>query len=78
MGDDYITIDDGIIDSDFCFYLNCSIGLRFALGAKSAFNVGVSYGLISQRYYGYDDYYYHSRYDGISLNSIGVTAGFEW
>lgn len=78
VGDDYITIGNGIIDNEFCFYLNCSIGLRFALGAKSAFNVGVSYGLIQQRYYDYDDYYYHNRYDGISLNSIGVTAGFEW
>ncbi len=77
-GDSYITINDGVFDNDVSFYLNCSLGVRFALGAKSAFNVGLTYSLISQRYYGYDDYYYHSRYDGISLHGLGVTAGIEW
>lgn len=78
VNDAYITIDDGIIDNDVSFYLSCGVGVRFALGAKSAFNVGINYSLISQRYYGYDDYYYYSRYDGISLHSIGISAGFEW
>ena len=78
VNDSYITIDDGIIDNDVSFYLSCSIGVRMALGTKSAFNIGINYGLISQRYYGYDDYYYHNRYNGISLHSIGVTAGLEW
>ena len=77
-GDDYITINDGILDNDVSFYLSCSFGARFALGSRSAFNVGVTYSLISQRYYGYDDYFYYHDYNGISLHGIGITAGFEW
>lgn len=78
VGNDYITINDGIIDNEACFYLSCSIGVRIALGSRSAFNLGVNYSLINQRYYRYDDYYYYDRYDGISLHSIGVVAGLEW
>lgn len=83
VNDDYITINDGTIDNDISFYLSCSLGVRFALGSRTALNIGVNYGLISQRYYPYnyyDDYYYrhYDRYDGISLHALGVSVGLEW
>lgn len=79
LDDGYITVNDGIFNNDVSFYLSCSLGVRFAIGAKSALNVGVIYSLISQNYSSYDDYYHHNnRYNGISLHGIGVTLGLEW
>lgn len=71
---DYIAIGDGYLTNQEYFYLRPSLGLRIPTNSKNpkqAFDIGVSYKLLTSNYWNY-----WSR--SITLNSLGVTAAFEW
>lgn len=74
VSDNYLEIGRGLMTRSECFYLKPSAGLRIPLGnndTRRALDIGVSYQFTSTRYW----YYYSS---DMSLNSLGVTIGFEW
>lgn len=72
VGKDYVQIEEAYISRSECFYLRPSIGVRVPVSKanpKLAVNFGVSYQLIATEYWGNRN---------IGLNSLGLTAGFEW
>lgn len=72
VGKDYIQINDGYIGQSECFYLRPTIGVRLPVSKanpKLAVNLGLSYQLLTTQYWGGSN---------IALNSLGLTAGFEW
>lgn len=72
VGKDYIRINDGYIGQSECFYLRPTVGVRLPVSKsnpKLAVNLGLSYQLITTEYWGGRN---------IALNSLGLTAGFEW
>ncbi len=74
MSKDYIEIGDGYLTNQQYFYLRPSIGLRIPTNSKNpkqAFDVGVTYKLLTSNYWNY-----WSR--SITLNSLGVAIGYEW
>lgn len=73
VGKDYVRIGDGFITNQQYFYLRPSIGLRVPTNKSGvqAFNVGLSYQLITSNYWsGW------SR--NTTLNALGVNLSYEW
>ena len=75
VGNRYLEVGDGYLSSQQYFYLKPSVGVRIPVNpknSKQAFNVGVTYQLLTSNYW-YNDW---SR--GITINALGVTAAYEW
>lgn len=74
-----VSICDGWIDDKEGLYFCPTIGLNIPMSRRAAINIGLSYNLMSQKYYYYDFYYdrFYSN-DGISLHSLGVKFSIEW
>lgn len=74
IGKDYVQIGDGYINRSECFYLKPTLGLRIPVNksnSKQAVNIGASYTLVNTDYWrGYSS--------NITLNSLGISVGFEW
>ena len=74
MGKDYVQVGDGYINRSECFYFKPTLGLRIPVNknnSKQAINVGASYTLVNTDYWrGYSS--------NITLNSLGLSVGFEW
>lgn len=80
LGNDHaVSIGDGWLDDREGFYFSPTIGVNIPTSSRVGINIGVTYNLISQKYYYYDYYYdhYYSN-DGISLHSLGVKFSIEW
>lgn len=76
VGKDYLRTPDGYLDNSEGFYFKPSLGIRVPLSrtnTKQAFNVSASYQLITNDYWDWSGYY-----SGTTVNSLGVTLGFEW
>lgn len=73
LGNKYLEIGDGFLSNNEHFYLKPSLGIRIPMNdsGKQALNVGLSYQLMTSNYW-----YRDSR--DITLNSLGVSLGFEW
>lgn len=74
MGKDYVRIGDGFITNQQYFYLRPSMGLRIPVSTtnpKQAFNIGVSYQLLTSNYW-------NSFRRNTTLSAMGVNASFEW
>lgn len=73
VGDDYLRINNGYITNNEYFYLRPSIGLRIPTdnNGKQAFDVGVSYQLLTSNYW---DAWQRSG----TLNCLGVNVAYEW
>lgn len=78
LGDSYLQLNNGSLSTSAQFLLRPSIGLRVPVNSKNprqAFNIGVTYQLITaNNTWGY---WSTSSYD-TTLNSVGLSAGFEW
>lgn len=72
--DDYIRINNGYLTNQEYFYLQPSMGVRIPVSRnnpKQAFDIGISYKLLTSNYW--------NRWQrSVTLNSLGVTAAFEW
>lgn len=77
IGSSYLQLNNGALTGQTQFLLRPSIGVRIPTNGsnpKQAFNVGVTYQLITaNNAWGY----WSSSYD-TTLNSLGVTASYEW
>lgn len=76
VGKDYLRTPDGYLDNSEGFYLKPSIGMRVPLSRtnpRQAMNIAASYQLITNSYWDWYGYY-----SGTTINSVGVTVGFEW
>lgn len=74
LSNDYLEIGDGYMTNSECFYLRPTVGMRIPVNtnnAKQAINVGFTYQLITSNYWHYNS-------SKTTLNSLGVTFGFEW
>lgn len=74
IGNDYIRIDNGYLTNNEYFYLKPSMGVRIPTNKNNptqAFNIGVTYQLLTS------DYWYYSKSD-ITLNALGVQLSYEW
>lgn len=72
IGKDYVQIDEAYISRSECFYLRPTVGVRIPVSKsnpKFAVNFGLSYQLITTEYWSNRN---------IALNSLGLSAGFEW
>lgn len=76
VGNKYILVGDGYINSSSSFYLKPTVGLRVPVSTtndKLAINIGASYQLLT------NDYWYNPGHDrSVTLNGLGVSFGFEW
>lgn len=75
VGNRYLEVGDGYLSSQQYFYLKPSVGVRVPVNpknSKQAFNVGITYQLLTS------NYWYNNWSSGISINALGVTAGYEW
>lgn len=73
-GKDYIEIGDGYLTNQEYFYLRPSLGVRIPTNSqnpKQAFNIGVSYKLLTSNYW-------NSWSRSVTLNGLGVNIGYEW
>lgn len=73
---DYILVGDGYINTSESFYLRPTLGVRIPVSKsnpKYAVNIGVSYQLLTNTYW-----YSPGQRNNITLNGLGLTAGFEW
>lgn len=77
IGSSYLQLQNGALTGQTQFLLRPSLGIRIPTNSKNprqAFNVGVTYQLITAN----DAWgYWSSSYD-TTLNSLGVTASYEW
>ncbi|MBO4965634.1 MAG: hypothetical protein J6C81_05145 [Muribaculaceae bacterium] len=74
VGKDYVKINDGYLTNSEAFYLRPTMGVRIPVNKekpKQAVNLGVSYQLITSDYW-------NGWNNDVTLNSLGVTASFEW
>lgn len=73
LSNKYLEIGDGFLSNNEHFYLKPALGIRIPMNdsGKQALNVGLSYQLMTSNYW-----YRDSR--DITLNSLGVSLGFEW
>lgn len=73
MGNRYLAIENGYISGSEYFLLKPSLGIRIPVSqnGKQAFNIGVTYQLLTC------NYWYNYSNNG-TLNSLGATASFEW
>lgn len=72
VGKDYVQIGEAYISRSECFYLRPAIGVRIPVSrtnTRLAVNLGVSYQLVTTEYWSNRN---------IALNSLGLSAGFEW
>ena len=76
--DDEVYINDGWMDGRTCLMFSPTIGLRVPLGNTAAFNFGVTYNLISQKYFYYDYWDGPIYSDGIAIHSLGCRFSIEW
>ncbi len=70
----YIEIGNGYLTNQQYFYLRPSIGLRIPTNKnnpRQAFDIGINYKLLTSNYWS-------SWTRSITLNSLGVSVGFEW
>ena len=75
MGNNYLEAGDGYLTSRQYFYLKPSLGVRIPTNSKNpkqAFNVGVTYQLLTSNYW----YYYGN--GSATINALGVVAAYEW
>lgn len=73
IGKNYLTIENGYINGSEYFLLKPSLGVRIptSQNGKQAFNIGVTYQLLTCNYwYNYDS--------SGTINSIGGTLSYEW
>lgn len=73
IGKNYLTIENGYINGSEYFMLKPSLGVRIptSRNGKQAFNIGVTYQLLTCNYwYNYDS--------SGTINSIGGTLSYEW
>lgn len=73
IGRDYLAINNGYINGNEYFYLKPSLGIRIPTSenGKTAFNVGVTYQLLTCNYW-------FGRNSSGTLNSLGATVGYSW
>lgn len=76
LGDSYLRLQEGCVTTGTQFYLRPTLGVRLPVNknnAKQAFNIGVTYQLLTanSNYYVYDN-------NSLSLNNVGLTLGYEW
>lgn len=72
--DDYIQIQNGYLTNQQYFYLRPSLGVRIPVNSnnpKQAFNVGISYLLLTSNYWS-------SWNRNVCLSSLGANISFEW
>lgn len=72
--DDYLQISNGYITNNEYFYFRPALGFRIPVSAKStkqAFDIGVSYQLLTSNYW-------NSWQRNATLNSLGVNIAYEW
>lgn len=78
IGNSYLELNNGSLSTRTQFLLRPSIGVRIPVNnqnPKQAFNVGVTYQLITaNNSWGY----WNSSYYNTTLNSLGVNVGYEW
>lgn len=74
IGRDYIRINNGYLTNNEYFYLSPTIGVRIPVNKekpRQAVNIGLSYQLLTSNYWtGYSN--------SVTLNSLGLSASFEW
>lgn len=70
----YIQIDNGYLTNQQYFYLKPSVGVRIPTNSnnsKQAFNVGITYQMMTSNYW--------SSWDrNVYLNGLGINASYEW
>lgn len=74
VGNNYIEVGDGYLTSQQYFYLKPSLGVRIPVNknnSKQAFNVGVTYQLLTSNYW-------YNSYRSVTINALGVVAAYEW
>lgn len=75
VGSDYLAISQGYLTNQQYFYLKPTLGVRVPLDpkrpGKQAFDIGVTYQLLTANYW---NYYGGNR----AINMLGVNAAFEW
>lgn len=76
--DNEVYINDGWMDGRTSLLFSPTIGLRVPLGNSAAFNFGVTYNLISQKYFYYDYWEGPIYSDGIAIHSLGCRFSIEW
>ncbi|MDE6206662.1 MAG: hypothetical protein K2M55_02530 [Muribaculaceae bacterium] len=74
IGSSYLAMTDACMTSETQFYMKPAMGVRIPIAPKSkqAFNVGVSYQLLTSN----NNYWRYS--NSVTLNNLGLTVGFEW
>ncbi len=76
LGDSYLQMSTGAMSNNTQFFFKPSLGVRiplFANDTRKAVNIGLCYQLLTS-----NDNYYYWRSDGVTLNNLGVSVGFEW
>ena len=74
VGQDYLEVGNGYLTSQQYFYLNPSLGIRIPVSKnnpKQAFNIGVSYQLLTSNYW-------NAYNSNVTLNALGATVSYEW
>lgn len=74
LGDEYIRIGDGYLTNRQYFYLHPSLGLRIPTNpqnSKQAFDIGISYKLLTSNYWSFHN-------SNTTLNGLGVSLAYEW
>lgn len=74
IGSPYLRMHGAYMTNDAQFYLKPTVGVRIPVNTKNsrqAFNVGVTYQLLTS-----SNYYW--RDGSVTLNNFGVTIGYEW
>lgn len=74
LSDKYIEIGNGYLTNRQYFYLRPSIGIRIPTNKnnpRQAFDLGINYKLLTSNYW-------NSWSRSVTLNSLGVSVGFEW
>lgn len=76
IGNKYILVGDGYVNSSESFYLRPSLGVRIPVSSansKYAMNISACYQLLT------NSYWYNPGYNNsITLSSIGIALAFEW
>ena len=76
IGTPYLRLHDAYVTNSARFYCKPTVGVRIPVNARNssqAFNIGLTYQLLTA-----DDDYYWSPGGNVTLNSFGVTLGYEW
>lgn len=76
VGNKYILVGDGYVNSSQSFYLKPSIGCRVPLSSQKpnyALNLGFTYQLLTNSYW-----YNPNQSSNITLNALGLNIGFCW